>query len=482
VRLETQVKQTIQKYRMLSRGDGVLAAVSGGPDSVVLLRLLWNLKEELNLRLEVAHLQHGIRGEEAREDARFVAEMAERLALPFHLKEMELPKIKSGRGKGNLEEMAREARRDYFAAVAGQRDIRKVALGHTRDDQAETFLMRLLRGSGRRGLSGMAPVTKLKEVEGSPVLIRPLIESSRNEIENYLAAEKLEHRVDRTNRDTALLRNWIRLELLPQLRDRIDRRLDERLARIADVMRGEEMFLQELTLELLPQIAEKEDLLRAPLLEQPVGMQRRLIRLWLEKALGTLRGVGFDHVEAILRLISDGPPQGRAAIPRGREAVRIYDALRIEKKTRARRAACYSHALPLGGKLVIPEAGLTMASARGVFKAGSRPHDDLEAVFDLRALPQTLTVRNFRNGDRFQPLGMQGHKKIKDLFIEKKVPLAVRATLPLLLAREEILWIPGYGRSEIAKVGAATKEVVKVKLSASAVSHQLRILLKADGY
>jgi tRNA(Ile)-lysidine synthase len=465
VRLDLKVKETIRKYRMLSPGDGVLVAVSGGPDSVALLRVLWQLKDEINLRLEVAHLQHGIRGEEAREDARFVADMADGLALPFHLKELELSKIKAERGKGNLEEMAREARRDYFAAVAEERGIRKVALGHTRDDQAETFLMRLLRGGGRKGLSGMNPVTSLKEVEGSPVLIRPLIESSRSEIENYLAAEKLEYRTDRTNRDAALLRNWVRLDLLPRLKERIDPRLDERLTCTAEVMRDEEMFLRELTRKLLPQVARKGDLQRAPLLEQPVAMQRRLIRLWLEAALGTLRGVEFDHVEAILSLISDGPPQGRVAIPKGREVVRSYDILRVEKKTRTRRAPCYSYALPLEEELVISEAGVKMARARGVL-SDARPHDDLEAVFDSSALPQTLTVRNFRDGDRFQPLGMRGHKKVKDLFIEKKVPLAVRAALPLLLAGEEILWIPGYGRSEIAKVGGATKEVVRVKLSA----------------
>jgi tRNA(Ile)-lysidine synthase len=465
VRLAAKVKQTCQKYRMLSPGDGVLAAVSGGPDSVALLHVLWKLKDEFRLRLEVAHLEHGIRGEEAHEDARFVAEMADGLALPFHLRQVDLPKVKVERGKGNLEEMAREARRDYFAALARERGIQKIALGHTRDDQAETFLMRLLRGSGRKGLSGMDPVTKLKEVEGSPVLVRPLIENSRREIENYLAAEKLEYRTDRTNRDAALLRNWVRLDLLPRLKERIDARLDERLACTADVMRDEENFLQELAQELLPQVAQKGDLLRAPLLGQPVAMQRRLVRLWLEENLGSLRAVEFDHVEAILSLICDGPPQGRVAIPRGREAVRNYDKLRLEKKSRGRRAACYSYELPFEGELAISEAGVKMASARGVLSE-ARPNDDLEAVFDSSALRQTLTVRNFRDGDRFQPLGMRGHKKVKELFIEKKVPLEVRATLPLLIAGEDILWIPGYGRSEIAKVGAATKEVVKVKLSA----------------
>ena len=450
---------------MLSPGDGVLVAVSGGPDSVALLNVLWKLKDEFDLRLEVAHLEHGIRGEEAREDARFVAGMADKLALPFHLKELELPKIKAERGKGNLEEMAREARRRYFAVLAAERNIGKVALGHTRDDQAETFLMRFLRGSGRKGLTGMASVSSLSEIEGSPVLVRPLIETSRQEIENYLAAEKLEYRLDRTNLDPTLLRNWIRLHLLPELRERIDLRLDERLTRMADVMRDEEAFLRDLTRGLLPQVTLEGNLLRGPLLAQPEAMRRRLVRLWLEKALGNLRSVEFDHVEAILGLISDGPPHGRVAIPKGRELVRSYDTLRLEKKSRVRRAACYSYALPQDGELIVPEAGVKIVSARSASVSYFRPGDDLEAVFDSRSLPEILTVRNFRSGDRFQPLGMQGHKKVKDLFIDKKVPLRARATLPLLLAGEEILWIPGHARSEIAKIEPATREAVKVKVS-----------------
>ncbi len=468
--LVEKVRGSIEKYAMLSRGDGVLVAVSGGPDSVALLHVLWKLRSEFDLRLEVAHLEHGIRGEEAREDARFVAEMADQLALRFHLKEVELPRIKAERGKGNLEALSREERYRFFAQVASERAIQRIATAHTRDDQVETALMWLLRGSGRKGLGGMAPVSTLAATKKGVVLIRPLIESSREEIEDYLATEKLQYRVDRTNRDPALLRNWIRLYLLPQLRERIDHRLDERLVRLARLLREEESFLEELSRSLFPQVAPQGELLRGPLLEQPKAMQRRLVRLWLEQTLGSLRGLEFDHVEAILGLISGGPPQGRVAVPRGREVVRQYETLRLQKKSRKSRTACYSYTFPLEGELAIPEAGVKIESARCAIPVSFPPCGSMEALLDLASLPATLTVRNFRSGDRFQPLGMQGHKKVKDLFIEKKVPLEVRSTLPLLLAGDEILWVPGYGRSEIAKVGSATREVVRVKVSA--ISHQ----------
>ncbi|OGQ81162.1 MAG: tRNA lysidine(34) synthetase TilS, partial [Deltaproteobacteria bacterium RIFCSPLOWO2_12_FULL_60_19] len=459
------IKGTIAKCQMFSRGDGVLVAVSGGPDSVALLNVLCELREEFGLRLEVAHVQHGIRGEEAREDARFVARMARQLGLAFHLKELNIPKLKAERGKGNLEAMAREARYGFFAEVAKQQGIQKIALGHTRDDQVETLLMWLLRGSGRKGLGGMAPVLKDEGGRMKAEVVRPLIETSREEIKAYLAAEALAYRTDRTNADTALLRNWIRLELLPQLRGKFGSDLHERLAHLADLMRDEEELLRGLAEGLLLEIVRQGELLREALVEQPKAMQRRLVRLWLEEKLGSLKGVEFEHVEEILRLISDGPPQGRVAIPQGREVVRRYDRVRLEKKSPGRRAVCYSYTLPVAGEVAIPEAGVKMASERCAMPIDLPSGDGKEALLDLSSLPEILTVRNFRNGDRFRPLGMRGHKKLKDLFIEKKAPLEVRAALPLLLAGDEILWIPGFGRSDVAKIGPATREVVRVRLS-----------------
>jgi tRNA(Ile)-lysidine synthase len=297
-----------------------------------------------------------------------------------------------------------------------------------------------------------------------PLLVRPLIEISREEIISYLTAEDLDSRTDQTNLDPGPLRNWIRLRLLPQLRQRMDRHLDERLAHLADLLREEEEILQRMARERLQRVMRGEDLMREYLLQEGKAMQRRLMRLWFEATLGDLRGISFDHVEEALRLIAQGPPQGRLSIPRGWNLVRDYDTVRLEKRRQKRRPVCYTYTLPRQGELVICEAGVKIQTSRAAFVLDVRPLDSLEALFDLACLPETLTVRNFRNGDRFQPLGMQGHKKVKDLFIEKKAPLSVRATLPLLLAGGEILWIPRYGRSEVAKVGAETKEVLKVKL------------------
>ena len=462
--LSAKVGDTIRKYGMFQRGDKVLVAVSGGADSVALLRLLADLREELGLALEVAHLEHGIRGDEAREDALFVARLAEEFSLPFHFRKVDLPRIRKTSGGGNLEAMARKERYDFFGALARERGIRQVATAHTRDDQVETLLMWLLRGSGGRGLGAIPPIRRLDAKGEGLWLVRPMIETSRQEVIGYLTAQGFSYRTDRTNLDRTRLRNWIRLELLPQLRARLDPRLDARLAQAADLLREEEEVLNLLTEERLEQAARAGDLLRDAVLRESKAVQRRLIRLWLERTAGNLKGIGFYHVEKILRFIADGPSQGRLSIPGGWDFVKEYAVLRLEKKRYKPERLSYSYPLPHQGELVIPEAGVKLKSSCHPCTPPARPRNNLEAVFDLALLPEFLEVRNFRPGDRFRPLGMGGRKKVKELFIEKRVPLSARSAYPLVLAGEEILWIPGYGRSAVAAVSPGTRALLRVEL------------------
>jgi len=468
VRLLIEVGKFIRKQNLLFPNDRVLVAVSGGPDSVALLHGLHGLREELRLELEVAHLQHGIRGEEARADARFVAALAEGLGLPFHLKEIDLPALKTAAGKGNLEELARAARYRFFSDVARRRRLNKVATAHTRDDQAETVLMWLLRGSGLRGLGGMAPVYDFKlesrVVARSLTVVRPLLDVSKTEVLAFLDDRRIAYRIDRTNQDTRLLRNWIRWELMPKLKERNDPHFAARLAHQAELLRDDEWVLESLARRELEQIRRGDRLDRELFLKQPAALQRRLLRLWIGEARRHLRGVDFAHVAALLEFIAGGPPQGRLAVPGGMEVIKEYRVLRLDRRhRRKKRAPCYSYELRVGAPLNIPEAGVTIVSER-LLPPTPMPDSLAQAVFDSALLPATLTMRNFRRGDRFQPLGMAGHRKVKDLFIEKKIPLSVRAALPLLSAEGEILWIPGYGRSDVAKIGRQTSAIVSLRV------------------
>lgn len=461
--VEQKTTAFIRRCGIFSGGDRVLVAVSGGPDSVALLHILHGLKDELKLHLEAAHLQHGIRGDEAEEDARFVAQLAARLQLPFHLKEIELPKMKAAAGKGNLEALARAERYRFFAEIARARKLDKVATAHTRDDQAETVLMWFLRGAGLTGLAGMAPVHQSVTAGGTLTVVRPLLEISKSEIIRYLNDKQLEYRLDRSNQDPALLRNWLRLDLLPRIQRRYDARLPARLAQQAEICRDEDALLDALARERLAAVAESGGLSRAGFLEQPKAVQRRILRLWIEQNRGHVRGLEFVHIEDGLRLIIEGPLQGRVSIPGGWELVREYNALKLEKRLRTQRRVCYDYPLEIGTMLSIAEAGVEIHSEPLAAPPARFPDDLMEAVFDMADIQEALSVRNFRRGDRFRPLGMTGHKKIKDLFIEKRVPLSIRARWPLLVSGQDILWIPGYGRSAAGRVTNATAAVLRLK-------------------
>ena len=444
---------------MLSPGQRILVAVSGGPDSVALLYLLYELRDEFELTIEVAHLQHGIRGEEAIEDARFVARLAERLSLICHLKEIDLPQLKIASRKTSLEEMGRFERYRFFAETAQLHRLDVVATAHTADDQAETIVMRLFRGAGRTGLRGIAPMRQLM-VAGdrrcaNVLLIRPLLNALRREVMDFLEQRKLPSRTDSSNRDLFFLRNWIRLKLMPQVSERFGVKLPARLCAQAQVLSDEEDYLAELTRQQLENVSDGNKLSRKLFLNLNKALQRRVIRLWFEQRRGHLRAIDFDHVESALRLIAAGAPHGRLALPGGWQLAREYETITFDRPNVKPR--CYSYQFKPGLTLTVIEAGMTIVSELIDPTPGKLPDNFMEAVFDADLLKGNLLVRNFRNGDRFQPLGMGGHKKVKDLFIAHQLPLRTRATLALLVMDNEILWIPGYGRSDSARIGSATK-------------------------
>jgi tRNA(Ile)-lysidine synthase len=468
VGLGKKVKATVQRLNLLSPRDRVLVAVSGGPDSVALLHILCDLRRDLELRLEVAHLQHGIRGRESEDDALFVRELARRLDLPFHIKEISIPRMRSQAGKGNIEALARRERYRFLTAIAFQRNLDKIAIAHTENDQAETVLMWLLRGAGRKGLGGMAPVQAINprgaESSKAVTIIRPLFEVTKEELLSYLDERGLEYRLDRSNEDTAYLRNWIRFELLPRLKDRIGPGVSSRLVQSAEVLRDEEILLNALARRELAALRADSALRRDGFLRQPKALQRRMLRLWIEEARGHLRGLDFAHVEALRRLICDGPPQSRLSIPGGWELTREYETARLAKRARLSKPACYAYPMVIDGVLAVPEAGMVIECQRVSSPPAELPKDHWEALFDQAALAEPLVVRNFRRGDRFQPLGMRGHKKVKELFIEKKVPSAARARWPLLVMGREVLWLPGYGRSDLGRIGPDAKEVLHIRV------------------
>jgi tRNA(Ile)-lysidine synthase len=319
-----------------------------------------------------------------------------------------------------------------------------------------------------KGLGGIAPRQVLKIAGGESmqnlVVVRPLLETTKAEVLQFLRERQFGFRLDRTNLDSAYLRNWIRLDLLPRVERRMAPGTARRLSQLAELCRDEDAVLDDLARRRYRAMLDANGPARGALLDEPRGLQRRILRLWVEQARGHLRGLDFIHIEEILRLIADEPPQGRVSLPGGWEFVREYNDLRLVKRFRSCRRVCYNYRLEIGKLLTIPEAGLELFSERGPVGPQRVLDDPMDAVFDPATLVEPLVVRNFQPGDRFQPLGMDGHKKIKDLFIEKRVPLSIRSRWPLVASGEEILWIPRYGRSSAGLVGEKTTSVLHFKV------------------
>jgi tRNA(Ile)-lysidine synthase len=251
---------------------------------------------------------------------------------------------------------------------------------------------------------------------------------------------------------------------LPQIDKRVGAGVRSRLGRAAGVLRDEAQFLEALAQERFEKLWVKGALSCSELLREPKALQRLILRTWLKRVRGDLRGVDFDHTEAVLELILDGPPQACLSMPGRWQFVRAYDSLRLMREARER-PLHYCYELHPDETLTVPEAGVVIQTRRVAGAEAALPDNPYEAIFDCRALTAPLNVRNFRPGDRFHPFGMAGRqKKVKELLIEKKAPRTARALLPLMVMEREVLWVPGYGRSEIGRIGPASEQVLRVWL------------------
>ncbi len=451
------VRDTMSRYGMVGRGDRVVVAVSGGADSICLLHLLYRLAPENGLHLVVAHFDHGLRGDEDHADTLFVEEQARSRGLPLEVERA--PAL--GDRTGSLEERAREARYAFLERVRQAHRAQRMALGHTLDDQAETVLMRLLRGAGPTGLAAIPPVRE-------PGIIRPLIRVRRREIEACLESEGLAWRLDPTNRETRYLRNRIRLELLPHLL-RFQPHLVEHLGDLADLVREEDEFLDRLALEWIASNAEKDPgggtaLPLHRFLKEPRPLERRIVRAILRREAGGLRRIHHDHVRDALGLARGERPQAGVSLPGGLRVRRVYDRL-VFGYAPADGQPNVLESFPAPGDYAVPQAGLRV-SLELRERDGTAPlnRGPWTALMDADALRFPLTLRSLRPGDRLVPLGMRGHRKVKDVFIDAKVPLAERSRALLLLSGDAPLWLCGHRIDDRCRITERTTRVLEVRV------------------
>ncbi len=452
------VRKTLQKYDMVQPGDRVVVAVSGGADSVALLHALWAIRLDSHFSVVVAHLDHGLRPEGEKE-ALWVGKVARKLGIPFHRGKVDVRSFQKEKAL-TLQEAARELRYSFLGGVAGKCGANKIALGHTADDQAESLIIRLLRGSGTRGLSGIPPMR-------DGIYIRPLIETWRKEIEDYLKDQRIAYLTDPSNQCLQYLRNRIRHELLPLLQQ-YNPRIRQILVQMADLFRAEEDFWKKHLEEKFPAVvrSRKKDALSLDipcLVSQPLPVRLRCLRRAVETVQGHLRRVSLSHIWAIQGLLGATEPNKILRLPQGLIVTRAYNVLNL---TRCQEEdAPFEYSVPGPGYVEIPEIGRSMR-----FEVQSRKRKVLfedspnVALLDFDALDFPLTIRTFRPGDRFQPLGMEGEKKVKDLFMDRKIPTLYRKRVPILFQGERILWVTGIRIDHRARLKPETQRILRAEL------------------
>lgn len=452
--LLTKVKATINKYSLLKPGDRVVVAVSGGPDSVCLLSVL----QELALSLHVAHLDHLFRGKESADEALFVADLAKKLNIPATVEQFDVPAYCRERGL-SPQAGARAVRYGFLRRIADETGSSRIATGHTADDQAETFLMRLLRGAGVSGLSAIPPLREN--------IIRPLLDVTREEVLDYLAANGLLFKTDPSNNRPLYTRNRIRLEVLPVLK-RFNPRIVETLAAEAALLRDENEALDSHLSACASRIMSRDDervtVKREEFNTLPPAFRRRLLRKFVDLAGAASSGLSAVQIDEALLFMAAAQTGRTMNLTQGLVIAREYDRLVVSAKSSS---AGFTNTLTVPGIIAISALGMEVKTALCADR--TRAAEDInylwQAEFDYDKIGPLLTLRSRRPGDRFQPAGMGGRsKKLQDYFVDEKVPRRKRDAVPLLCSGEDILWVVGLRTDERFLPGPETRRALVVQL------------------
>ncbi|MFW6105261.1 MAG: tRNA lysidine(34) synthetase TilS [Chloroflexota bacterium] len=582
IKLESKIIDFIQRYSLVSPGETVVAGVSGGADSVCLLHVLAKWRKRLGINLHVAHLNHQLRGVESEADAKYVSDLTGSLGIPVTIDRQDVADYRLGRNL-SVEEAARELRYAFFARVAGEVGANRIAIGHTRDDQVETILMHILRGTGVTGLCGLAPCSPYSysgrracspmayESQGTTftaeplsiakgqrsnlLVIRPLLDISREETTSYCQEHHLAPRIDSSNVSLSFFRNRIRLQLLPQLRQ-YNPSIDQALLRLADIAKEDNAFIEQQASLLWDEVARQENnaiyLDRKQIASLPIALQRQLLRAAVTRLAGDTRDIEAGHIEAARSLL-DKPVGKRISLPHGIICQGGYDEIVIATHCAAKNRGTGGEApsascpfpplsgefhLTVPGKTVFPGWKVTASIIRGrvdeghyEYQEGARhspgiakpvpsvseesrreiasalsrlamtktddkeyaPRNDrgechpesrcnrdeesrpaqgrlgeaISADFDLHKTGTELFVRQRWPGDKFQPLGMDMPKKLREFMVDAKIPRSWRGRIPIVCSPQQIIWVVGWRIDDRVKVTEASKEILRLEFIGS---------------
>ena len=464
--LERMVSAALSRVGFLGEPTTLVVAASGGPDSTALLRALHRLSEEHRLSLHVAHLNHDFRGAEADYDAAFVQRLADGMGLPCSIDKQDPIAYQKKRGVSSFEQAAREMRYAFLSAVATKVGAKAVALGHTADDQAETVLLHLLRGSGLHGLRGMSELVEWPwpGMRAGPLLFRPLLAAGKADTAAYCRAMGQTYREDSGNYMWRFTRNKVRLDLMPRLARDYNPRVRDALLRLSRAAANDADYMEGELDRLWPGISEERPgsvgLCIPDLNALHPAMQSHALRRAYAAVSGDARGLGESHIDALLTLLKGRGGSQAIHLPRGVVARREYDSLTLGSHFPPHPPALrqeHSIRLPaaMGERLEITLDGwqlsMTVLAPGQHLEFADLGAGRYVARLSLGALGVEAILRSRSPGDRFHPSGMTGTKKLQDFFTDAKIPREQRDQIPLLVCRRGIAWVAGHRVAEWAK-------------------------------
>ena len=503
--LKQHVLNTIKNYGLLQKGEGVVVGVSGGYDSICLLHVLYQLSQQLDIKLYPVHINHMLRGQEALRDEQFVEDFCRSLSIEPIIFKIDVAKLAQN-DKISLEEAGRNARYDAFSQTLIRTGAKKIAVAHNKNDQVETVLMRIFRGTGTEGMLGMS------HLRGN--IIRPLLDVSRLDIEHYVHENGLSAILDSSNLETDYTRNKVRLNLLPAINEAMGIDVSDNILRLSSIIRMDEQYLSKQAQIAYKKVCNVSGLVNQcntvwdrvvahtasievsmdikPLLEIDSAIRTRVLRLAIKQVKGNLTGIESIHIDRLNELCISGRTGSSIDIKQGIIATRQYDNIKLSfKSTKQTKDFCEKLNIP--GITIIEDTSMqiatevivaeTMDNSKDKHDIKQLKNSEKEAYFDLDLIKKAkerylsdifttqtsgLVVRNRRSGDVFKPFKSNGTKKLKEYLIDEKVPKEIRSSIPLIAVGQEIIWIIGKKTSDNYRVTDNTKFILKISFSDSA--------------
>ncbi len=459
-----KVLETIKRYRLIENGDRVVAGVSGGPDSVCLLHVLHTLSGKMDLKIYAIHINHKLRGSESDADEAFTREICSKLGINLRSLAFDIEEMSRKEGI-SLEEAGRETRYREFERFANEIAARKIAVAHNKNDQAETILMNLFRGTGLTGLTGM------EYIRGR--IIRPLLSITRKEIEKYCEENSLGYRIDSSNLKGDYTRNRIRLDLIPAIEKSFGKDLTEALHRMSLLLKNDSSYLEaeagKAFDSCLDRIAGECVTLKLKELKQlHPALAGRVLRIAISRIKGDLKGIESKHIEDMAALVDKSRTGSVIQLPRGLRAGISYSVLKVYcQKAPVERDFSYDLVVPgvtYAEKIKASIEASMESLSPNVDKYERIGYNSLEQFFDYDSFKRGINIRNRRVGDAFAPYRSNGSKRLKEYFIDNKIPREKRDEIPLIASDEEVVWIIGHKISDKFKVTENTKRVLRLKV------------------